>query len=50
MRGIGSLVIRKMQIKTKIRYPLTFNKLANIRKPGTAKNWQEYDNLRMQLF
>ena len=50
MRCIGSLVIRKMQIKTKIIYPLTFNKLANIRKPGTAKKWQEYDNLRMQLF
>lgn len=39
MRCVGSLVIRKMQIKTKIRYSL-LNKLANIRKPGTAKNWQ----------
>lgn len=50
MRCLVSLVIREMQINTKIRYPLTFNKLVNIRKPGTAMNWQEYDDLRMQLF
>lgn len=50
MRCLGSLLIREMQIKTKIRYHFTFKKLVNIRKPGTAKNWQEYNDLRMQLF
>lgn len=50
MRCLGALVIREIQIKTKIRYHLTFNKLVNICKLDTAKAWQEYDDLRMQLF
>lgn len=50
MRCSGSLATREMQIKTKMRSQLTFNKLVNIRKLDTAKDWQEYDDIRMQLF
>lgn len=50
MRCSGSPAIREMQIKTNVKYQLTFNKLVNIRKLDTAKDWQEYDDIRMQLF
>lgn len=50
MSCLGSLVIREIKIKTKIRHYLTFITLLNIKGLDPAKDWQEYDDLRMQLF
>lgn len=44
VRCLGSLVIREMQIKTKIRGHLTLNTLVSIKMLDTAKDWQKHES------
>ena len=41
-RGLTSLIVRKMQFKTKVRYEFTSVRMAIIKKTTNNKCWQEY--------